>query len=34
MIRIRFPASARLPERMLPVVQIRLPADGDGGTAQ
>lgn len=34
MIRIRFPASARLPERMLPVMQIRLPADGDGGAAQ
>ena len=34
MIRIRFPASARLPERMLPVTQIRLPADGDGAASQ
>ena len=34
MIRIRFPARARLPEKMLPVMQIRLPADGDDGISQ
>jgi len=34
MIRIRFPTSARLPERRLPVTHVRLPADDDGGASQ